>query len=137
TSYVGAAQPTDEGWACTPNALAGASCTKTVTVAAAASASFPFTVRVQSPLEGALAIENTVKSSDGVCLTCTVTNPTTANPTTTKTGREASRVPANVTTQIPAGTKITYQIAVANNGGTAGAKTPTADHTPHTSDTRV
>src|SRR5262249_26011290 len=132
-TYIGAEQATDEGWTCTPGTLEGATCTKEVEVGAGLSAAFPFTVRVQSPLAGALAIENTLKSSDGTCLTCTVVNPTTSELQTTKAIATVNETEADATTQIPPGAEVSYQITTTNRGGTAGKTTLTETVPAHTS----
>src|SRR5262249_15579629 len=135
-SFVG---PTDtEGWTCVPAAgTESATCTKEEEVghtrSATASVQTTFTVRVQSPLGGALAIENTVKSSVGVCPTCTVVNPTTSELVTTKAIATVNGAAANNQTQIPPGAEVSYQITTTNHGGTAAKTTLTQTVPAHTS----
>src|SRR5262249_21235632 len=111
----------------------GATCTKDVTVGAGASVETRSEERREGKEGGARGMENHDEKSNGVCPTCTVTNPTASELDTAKEIVEVNGLPAFPTTQIPPGAEVTYQITTANHGGSEATTTLTETVPAHTS----
>ena len=117
TAYSGAGA---EGWGGTC-AAAGSTCSQTVTVAAAATVDKTFTVTVAAGATGA-SIINTATTSVGTCAaTCSVTTPIAAELVTTKTLLSVNGAAPGA--NVKSGDVLVYQLAVKNNGGSAGTTT--------------
>src|SRR5262249_14783813 len=98
-----------------------------------ASVQSPFTVRVQSPLAGALAIENTDKLGNGVCATCTVVIPTTSEHVTTKAIATVNGSTATAQTRSTGGAEVGDRIKTTSHAGPAPKTTPPETVPAHTS----